>query len=225
LTVSEEGKSPPPEFELKQALTPFSTDEARKLRRYVHLATQLKESGFFQQRCQSLEINFSEEGMSFDLPHGEDEELITVMVARLRKLHTEGPSGTASFIRIVRLMRAHTSAIDNVSADWFRTVLDHFQSEAERASRSALIGLTIEPVNGKGKAPTPISPEEMFWDWVYGVYLHDDPERLARVEAWKGIGAHKFNFLKIASDLGKVYFGFTGIVQEVLDEPELVEAP
>jgi hypothetical protein len=223
--VSEEGKSPPPEFELKQALTPFSPEEARQLRRYVQLATELKESAFFQQRRQSLEIKVSEEGTSFDLPHGEDEELITVMVARLRKLHTEGPSGTASFIRIVRLLRAHMFEVDNVSADWFRIVLDHYQSGADRASRTALIGLTIEPIDGQGKAPIPISPEEMFWDWVYGVYLHDDPERLARVEAWKGIGAHKFNFLKIASDLTRVYFGFTGFVQGVLDAPELVGAP
>jgi hypothetical protein len=34
--------------------------------------------------------------------------------------------------------------------------------------------------------------------------------------------AHKFNFLKIASDLAKVYYGFSGIVREVLAERELV---
>ena len=44
-----------------------------------------------------------------------------------------------------------------------------------------------------------ISPEDMFWDWVYGVYLNDDVDRLGRVEAWKPIAAHKFNFIKIAS--------------------------
>jgi hypothetical protein len=46
--VTEEAASPPPDFGLKQALTPFSTDEARQLRRYVQLATELKESAFFQ---------------------------------------------------------------------------------------------------------------------------------------------------------------------------------
>jgi hypothetical protein len=52
--------------------------------------------------------------MSFDLPHGQDDELITTMVAHLRKLHTEGHAGTASFQRTVRLLRAHASAIDNL---------------------------------------------------------------------------------------------------------------
>jgi hypothetical protein len=51
--------SPPPDFALQQALEPFSTEEADRLRRYVELAEDLKACRFFQQRKQTLEITFS----------------------------------------------------------------------------------------------------------------------------------------------------------------------
>ena len=145
------------------------------------------------------------------------------MVTRLRKLHTEGRPGTASFKRTVQLLRAHTVEGDSSNADWFRKVLDHYEGQVELATESALIGLAKERVDDEGNTISEaVSPDETFWDWVYGVYLHDDPDRLARVEEWRLIGAHKFNFLKMASDLAKVYYSFFGIVRDVLEEPGLV---
>jgi hypothetical protein len=217
-------KSPPPDLDLREALEPFTAEEVRQLRRYVQLATNLRESRFFEQYHQKLEIRVSpEEGVTFDLPHGQDDEAITTMVARLRTLHTKGRAGTASFPRTARLLRAHTIGRDNASADWIRKVLDHYQAQVELATSSALIGLVKEHQDAEGNIVNePVSPDEPFWDWIYGVYLHDDPDRFARVEAWSYIGAHKFNFLKMASDLAKVYFSFFGIVRDVLEEPDLV---
>ena len=86
--------SPPPNFDLREALDPFSIEETHRLRRYVELAEELKGCRFFQPRKQTLEISFSaEDGMTFTLPHGDDDELITAMAARLRTLHTEGSPG------------------------------------------------------------------------------------------------------------------------------------
>ena len=94
----------------------------------------------------------------------------------------------------------------------------------ELASNSALIGLVREDVDDEGNtvSETLVAPDEPFWDWMYGVYLHADPEKYARVQQWQYIGAHKFNFLKMASDLARVYFAFSGIVRDVLDEPDLL---
>jgi hypothetical protein len=145
------------------------------------------------------------------------------MVARLRTLHTKGKAGTASFPRIARLLRAHTARRDNASADWIRKLLDHYQAQVELASNSALVGLVKEHQDAEGNTVSePVSLDETFWDWAYGVYLHDDPDRFARVEKWRYIGAHKFNFVKMASDLAKVYYSFFGIVRDVLEEPALV---
>jgi hypothetical protein len=215
-------ESPPPDFSLVQALAPFSSEEVRRLRRYIELANELRESRFFDQRVQKFEINVSPEGMTFDLPYGKDDELVTTMVARLRKLHTPGKPGTASFEQTSNLLRAHTDGRDNASADWFRRVLDHYHARVELAMRESLIGLVREQVDAEGKTVSEtVPPHEMFWDWVYGVYLHDDEDRLARIEAWRLTGAHKFNFLKMASDLAKIYFSFFGIVRDVLNEPSL----
>jgi len=57
---------------------------------------------------------------------------------------------------------------------------------------------------------------------LYGVYLHDDEDKLERVEEWKLLPVHQFIFLQIATNLARAYFAFTGIVREVLDEPALV---
>jgi hypothetical protein len=219
--------SPPPDFDLREALEPFTAEEVRQLRRYIELAQELRDSRFFEQYRQTFEIRFSEGTMTSELPFGEDDELITTMVARLRKLHSPGrEAGTASFERIVRLFRAHGDVIDNASADWFRKVLDHYQAQVELASTSALIGLAKERVDEEGDTVSEtVSPADMFWDWVYGVYLHDDPGRFARVQEWSFTGAHKFNFLKMASDLAKIYYSFLGIVRDVLEEPGLVPAP
>ena len=160
--------------------------------------------------------------MSYAMPFGEDEDKITAMAARLRKLHTEGRSGTASFSRTVGLVRSHVTPDRNSSAKWLETVLDHHETQAELATKGALIGLVVERQGPDGETVSEeISPEQIFWDWLYGVYLHDDEDRLERVEAWQSIGAHKFNFLKTASDLAKVYYAFFGIVRDVLAEPEL----
>ena len=70
-----------------------------------------------------------------------------------------------------------------------------------------------------------MTPDENFWDWIYGEHLHDDPTWRVRLEAWAPVGAHKFNFLKMASDFAKIYYAFSGIVREVLAEPDLCPPP
>jgi hypothetical protein len=220
----ERGRQPPPDFALAEALSPFTDEEAARLRRYVELAEQLKGSGFFQQGKAKFEIKSTPEGMSSELSHREDEEAVTVMVARLRKIHTEGRSGTASFPRTLKTLRRHTEERANASADWFREVLDSREEDVKLVLSTSLIGLVVEHRDDEGNLvkSVPLEPDQPFWDWVYGVYLHDDEEKLARVKYWTPMGAHRFNFLQMAWDLTRVYYGFTGIVREVLEEPALV---
>jgi hypothetical protein len=214
---------PPPDFSLADALTPFSPEEVDRLKRYVERAKQLKESRFFQQEAK-FNINVSPEGMTFDLPRGEDEELVTTMVARLRNLHSEGRPGTASFVRTVRMLRGHTEGRKNPSADWFRKVLDDREARVEQVMSTSVIGLVREHVDAEGNVVSTeeVAPDEPFWDWIYGVYLHDDEGRLARVQSWAPQPVHQFNFLQMANDLARLYYAFSGIVLEVLEEPALV---
>jgi hypothetical protein len=162
--------------------------------------------------------------MTFELPHGEDDELVTAMVTRLRKLHVEGKSNAASFQRTVQMLRGHTEGRANASAEWFREVLDAREADVERILKTSMIGLSRQTVDAAGNVVSneAIQPDETFWDWVYGVYLHDDEDKLERVEEWKLLPVHQFIFLQIATNLARAYFAFTGIVREVLDEPALV---
>ena len=218
--------SPPKDFSLAEALAPFSDEEVDRLRRYVGLAKELKSSRFFQQP-QNFEINFNQEGMRFEMPFGEDDEAVTVMVTRLRKLHVPGKPGTASFPHTARLLRAHTDGLTNPSADWFREVLDNRESAVADVTNRSLIGLHREHTDRAGtvvKSET-VPPDQPFWDWLYGVYLHDDEDRLKRVKSWADLSpVHRFNFLQMAADLARVLYGFSGIVTEVLEEPGLLPA-
>jgi hypothetical protein len=59
---------------------------------------------------------------------------VTVMIARLRKLHTKGKPGTASFMQTVHLLHTHTEGSVNSSTDWFRKVLDWHKARVEPSS-------------------------------------------------------------------------------------------
>src|SRR5262245_45063213 len=52
--------SAPPNLDLQQALEPFSTEETRRLRRYVDLAEELRACRFFQQRKQTGRLDSCE---------------------------------------------------------------------------------------------------------------------------------------------------------------------
>jgi len=113
-------------------------------------------------------------------------------------LSTAKADGTA------RLVRAHVQSRQNSSA----TGLGLFSITIRPGGAGVelgLIGLVREEVDEKRNtvSETTVSPGEPFWDWMYGVYLHAAPERYERVQQWRYIGAHKFNFLKMASDLAR----------------------
>ena len=124
--------SPPSDFELRQALEPFTAEEIARLDRYVELAEQLKSSRFFDQYKQRFEIRTSGQGIEVNLPY-DDDEAVTAMAVRLRKLHLEERADAASFPRTVRLLRAHTEGRTNSSADWIRRLLAHYESQVEIA--------------------------------------------------------------------------------------------
>jgi hypothetical protein len=214
--------SPPTDFELHEAFEPFSKDEAGRLRHYIELCEKLRGSRFFDQYVQRFEIKASSDSISFELPY-DDDEAVTTMVARLRKLHLEERPGAASFPRTVRLLRQHTQGRNNPSVDWIRKLLDHYEQQVDLATQAVVIGLSREVTDAQGNTISePVTPDENLWDWVYGELLHDDADRRARLKAWAPIEAHRFNFLKIASDLAKVYYSFSGIVREVLEESVLM---
>jgi hypothetical protein len=147
-----------------------------------------------------------------------------VMLVRLRNLADGGRPGTASFPQTLEILRSHIKGRGDPSADWFHKVLDNKEARVAEIKSTSLIGLYAESVGAEGQTVSEAaSPEETFLDWLYGVYLHADEERLARVEFWRPLsGAHEFNFLQMADSLAREYYGFTGIVKEVLDDPALV---
>jgi hypothetical protein len=213
---------PPADYGTAEALTPFTDVEANRLRRYVHLADELGQSRFFAQE-QKLQIKMPAKRATYDLPHGEDDELVTAMVTRLRKLHVKGRPAAASFPRIAQLIRAHAEPRANLHSQWLLEVLDSYEQEVARVSTSSLIALVVQRVDADGKkVAETVSAKQTFYDWLYGVYLHDDEKKLARVERWRPLPVHRFNFLGMATDLARCYCAFSGIVRGVLAEPALV---
>jgi hypothetical protein len=206
--------APPRGYAIGKALTPFSETESRRLRRYVEHVKRLRHSSFFEQEGLGLEIKLTSASMSAEvLPrnaHGD--ELVTTMVARLRNVHAVGRPGAASFPQIVGMLRSHAERKGNQHSRWLLKVLDREEATIRTILDVALIGLVHQRVDAEGNviSSESITPEQAFKDWLYGVYLHDDEERLMRVEQWKAIPVHRYTFLQTATQLSRAYYAFSG---------------
>jgi hypothetical protein len=219
------------EINLADALTPFSRQEQARLVRYGVRAERLASCSFFKRDKPGLTMNMNPtEGFTAEMPHApdEDDEAIDAMYQRLRNLYSPGRSTAASFKRIVGLLRDHAAAKGSPDANALLSLLDEVEKAEERAATTGPgIGMVRETRDETGNVISHSThPREVLEDWMYGEHLHDDEDRLARIEPFRDIGAHRFTALSVATDLARVYVSFSRwIVARVLDEASLFPEP
>lgn len=213
------------------ALTPFAREEQARLVRYVVRAERLHRCSFWgRQRSLTIKAGM-DEPLTFEMPDHDDpfDEATDAMFQRLRHFYQRGVKRAASYERISGMLREHAKAAGTAEADRLLQLLDHCDALVENAAMSGPgIGLVREHFDEATGTTTsyPTTPREVFEDWLYGEYLHDDEDRLARIEPWRDLGAHLFTALAVARDLAQFYIAFSNdLVQRVLDEPSLFPPP
>jgi hypothetical protein len=215
---------PPAGYNIAEALTPFSVIEVHRLRRYVRHAEELRVSRYFEDAKKDTVVMFAPGRVDFDVPeNAADEEKLAAMLIRLRKLHAPGRASEASFPRIVKMLRSHAQAKGNWHSEWFLQVIEHEEEGIRLILSTSFLKLVgeLKDVEGNVLSRELVTPEQAFTDWLYGKYLHDDEDKLERVEYWLPVPIHRFTFLQTAAKLARAYYAFTGIVREVLDEATL----
>jgi hypothetical protein len=207
---------------LRDALDPFDGHELRRLARYCAKASELRESQFLAEP-QTIEASVGEPGpLTYEITNA-SRAVVNAVVPPLRVLYT--PQEAASFARVRSLLAQHTGARTSPSAAALHEALRSYK-------RSIADVMAFDPdmgmYNVNGGVVTVIhkpSTREIFEDWLYGEYLHDDEDRLDRIDAWRSIGVHEFQFLQTMRGLATVYAAFaTDLIQPILDQPALALA-
>jgi hypothetical protein len=229
----EEGQPVPEDVDFAEALSPFSREEQARLVRYTVRAERLANCSFFERREQRLSANYSvDEGLTVAMTHApvkEEDEAIDAMFQRLRIFYAPGRARSTSFSRTMTLLRAHAEASPGDESAKLIGLLDAIKQTEERAATSGPgIGMVIETrLQDGSKSSRNVEPREAFEDWMYGEHLHDDEERLARIEPFRDHGVHRYVALAVATDLAHVYIWVSRwlLIPHVLAQATLFPPP
>ena len=204
-------------LDLANALTAFEPAELARLRRYRKKTDELRHSRFM---CEAQEFRpwTDENSIVFYEISNASREVVNAVVPPLRLLYSQ--RDTVSFARIRAMIGGHCSSRGTTDAESLRELLRLFKERVHKV-------MAVDPDMGhyrveSGQVIEAHEPttREIFEDWLYGEYLHDDEERLARIDRWRGIGIHEFLFLEAARELAAAYVDFAdAIVSPILDDP------
>lgn len=202
------------------ALTPFELSDIARLRRYAQKAHELRDSQFMREP-QEFRPSTDEYGfVTYEISNA-SREVVSAIMAPLRLLYSQRDN--VSFARTRAMIGQHAPAQGTAAAECLRERLRDFKKGLQEV-------MAVDPDMGQyqvdeaGEITTIHEPttHEIFEDWLYGEYLHDDEDRLARIESWRSIGIHEFLFLRTARDLVTVFADFASeIVSPILGEPAL----
>jgi hypothetical protein len=208
---------------IRDALVPFDPAELERLRRYARKAEFLRCSEFFRQP-QSFSPVVNEDGVVSYTIGNASAEMINAITPPLRLFYSQRDN--ISFARIGSMVGLHASQRATVDSAALLGSLKAFRQRlTEILSEDPDMGMYTFK-DGAVTARHKPSMKEIFEDWLYGEYLHDDEARIARIEAWRGIGIHEFLFLSTARSLGAAYIDFASdVVEPILAELSLHPAP
>jgi hypothetical protein len=197
-------------FELERpsfSQEPFSPDEIGNMERYLHLAHELRRCRYFTEEERTLNVRM-EKGMTTKweqkMPDG---GATRDMLGLLRQLFGDGER--ASFASVVAILRLHA---DSTSAEGQQllTTLDSFEEFRDRV----LASWDLEICTSENEAPPPL---EVFLDWMYGEFLHSDPDKAARIERLDGpFRLYEWQFHRVSDRLASVFTRFTPVVAAAL---------
>lgn len=229
----ERGRLLPEDVDFGLAFTPFTDAERARLARYVKRADRLAAANFWKRTTEhrtTLKIT-RDAPPSLEMTHvegeGDEDEGLHVMFGRLRHFYQEGNPHAASFPRILKTLRNHASARGGVEGGRMLELLGEIEEWHERVQVEGYgMGLSAETrqTDGSVVAQT-VTPRQAFLDWLYGEVLHDDEEKLARVEVFRPHGIHLHTAIAVATSLTHVYLWVSKqIIARVIAEESLFPA-
>jgi hypothetical protein len=194
----------------------FDADEARVLRTFAEDVDAFVNATFFKDLQLSLTVGVEGSGAS----SGEDleypgEESVRAIAGLFRSLYE--PNEHASFHAVLNLLSRHVIEKHPASEEQVLAIFRDLKRWKKRALSPR--GLRIE-VNGKE-----MLPRDLIETFLYGKYLHKQPEKVALLSGFAPIGMLQLEFLTTMQILSKLYGAVAReVVRPVLATPALFPA-
>lgn len=180
------------------------------MQRHVRLVHDLQRCRYFTEEERSLDVTMDRgvtKSWDMTLP---DAGATRDMLGLLRQLFGDGER--ASFASMVAILRPHADA-DSPEGQRLLEMVEAF----ERMRQSVLDSWDL--TGGQDSSPHP--PLTVFLDWMYGEYLHSDPEKAQRIEQLDHFRMYEWQFHWVAERLAMLFARFAGIVGTALDAAQL----
>lgn len=208
-------------FDIVAAVTPFSAEEWARLKRYVDRTRRLYETPFIQKGNTSLKLAWAGQELRTELDGGDDKELAQALML-FRPLWL--PQENAGFSRVQAMVKRHAHAKATPEGRELISIVKTYTAAIERIlSDRELLALDEELVDSTGKRVNTeeVTPRRVFEDFLYGLYFHEDENRIARI----GEGLHsemqRFIFVSTVKQLIRVFTGFAGTPRAILRHDDL----
>jgi len=199
-------------IDLPSAFRPFIPDERDRLRRFAAKTVELRELSFVQQGSPTLHMKSGSEGFSYVLGPDVGRERVTSALVPVRILYRRDEN--ISFVKTVELLVDHVDETRDDSAA-LRALLER----ARQGIAAVFSNTTIVFLDRGTDDGTLVDGRQIFEDWMYGDYLHDDEQRRERIEPYRFDGSQEFTFLQLLWSLAVGYIVFSELfVEPLLDK-------
>ena len=209
-------------FDPLAAFAPFSPGEWVRLERYRDRTRKLYECAFIQQPQTRWSLGGGTGQPMLSTVEAGDERDLHEALLLFRPLWLQEES--AGFAKVQAMVKRHAHdkgtedgrrAIDAVKT--YTKSLDIILSEPQ------LITLRERRVNSRGAtiSEEEVTPRRVFDDFLYGLYFHEEEERIKRIGDWLNSDVQRFIFLTTLKHVAQVYTAFAGTPVAILREPGL----
>jgi hypothetical protein len=206
-----------------EAFTPFASDETARLERYAARTRKLFECSFIQraETTWTLTGGTGRAVTSSIAGAGADEDELHEALMLLRPLHLQNEK--AGFAQIQAMTKRHAHEKGTPESKRALVAIKSYTAALKHILRNPdLIQLREERLDDTGEVDAQeVSPERVFDDFLYGIYFHEDEERISRIGDWLPAEVQRFIFLGTVKRVAQVYTGFAGTPVAILREPAL----
>ena len=213
----EKGPSDP-----REAYTPFSPLEIKRLQRYADRVHAFEQTDFARVKTIGLTLTGEVGKETTATVSGFTDQVLKQALMELRPLWLQ--EEVAGFQQSQAVVKRHAY---EKGMDAGREAIEHVRNHT-RYLDSILNGPTPIELgeirvgqNGQIVDEEEVTPRRIFEDFLNGVYFHEDEDRLARIGAWLHTELQRYIFVNMVHDISHVYRSFATIVEGILAEPAL----
>jgi hypothetical protein len=187
--------------------TALSPDELSAMRRHVRLADDLRRCRYFAEEERSMSVTMDKGQIKSSEQALPDAGSTRDMLGLLRQLF--GDKDRSSFASMARLLRDHADPASAEGQELLALI-----SRFESVRQGVLDSWDAQP-GGTEHAPHP--PLTVFLDFMYGEYLHSDPEKGSRIAQLNEFQLYEWQFHWVSERLAVLYSSFARLVARALD--------